>query len=234
MRYLSFVLALALLAAPTFADEQAKHLFILSGQSNMAGMDPDLTFTPTVHEALGKDQVIVVKYALGAAPIRHWYKKWKPAAGEPPEGHKAWVYNRLMRKVNEAIKDQTIASVTFIWMQGERDAKEKHGEVYAASLRGLIDQLAGDLQREHINFVIGRLSDFDLNNQRYGHWTMVRDAQVKVAEDDDLGDWVDTDDLNDGLNKRGKEIKDDLHYSIQGYRTLGKRFAEKAVALIKK
>ena len=233
MRHLLFVLALALLAAPTFADAQGKHLFILSGQSNMAGMDPDLTFTPTVYEALGKDHVIVVKYALGAAPIRHWYKKWKPAEGEQPEGHKAWIYDRLIRKVNKAIKDQTIVSVTFIWMQGERDAKEKHGEVYAVSMRGVIDQLAGDLQREHINFVIGRLSDFDLNNERYAHWTMVRDAQVKVAEDDDRGDWVDTDDLNDGLNKKGKAIKNDLHYSVQGYKTLGKRFAEKAIALIK-
>ena len=38
--------------------------------------------------------------------------------------------------------------------------------------------------------------------------------------------WVDTDDLNDGKNRRGKDIKNDLHYSAEGYKTLGKRFAE--------
>ncbi len=233
MRYLSFVLTLVLLAVPALAEDQGKHLFILSGQSNMAGMDPNLTFIPAVQEAFGKDRVIVVKYAMGAQPIRHWYKDWRPAEGDPPEGLKPYLYNRLMRKVNEAIKDQTIASVSFIWMQGERDAKEGHGEVYAASLRGVIDQVAGDLQREQINFVIGRLSDYDMSNQKCPHWTMVRDAQVKVAEDDDRGAWVDTDDLNEGKNKKGKEVNNDLHYSVEGYKVLGKRFADKAIALIK-
>ena len=28
--------------------EAGKHLFILSGQSNMVGMDPDVSFTPAV------------------------------------------------------------------------------------------------------------------------------------------------------------------------------------------
>lgn len=40
-----------------------KHLFILSGQSNMVGLDPNITFTPNVTAALGKDAVIVVKDA---------------------------------------------------------------------------------------------------------------------------------------------------------------------------
>jgi len=43
-----------------------------------------------------------------------------------------------------------------------------------------------------------------------------------------------TDDLNDGKNIKRKEIKDDLHYSVKGYKTLEKRFAEKAIALIRK
>jgi lysophospholipase L1-like esterase len=46
--------------------------------------------------------------------------------------------------------------------------------------------------------------------------------------------WVDTDDLNDGKNRRGKEIKDDLHYSAEGYKTLGKRFAEACLKPIRK
>ena len=138
-----------------------------------------------------------------------------------------------MKKVAEATKGKKVTTVTFVWMQGERDAKEKHGEVYAAAMRGLIDQTAGDLKRDKINFVIGRLSDFDMDNKRYPHWTMVRDAQVKVAESDKRGAWVDTDDLNDGKNKRGNEIKDDLHYSVEGYKTLGQRFADAAIALIK-
>jgi lysophospholipase L1-like esterase len=50
---------------------------------------------------------------------------------------------------------------------------------------------------------------------------------VAVAEENERGAWVDTDDLN---NKKGK---DDLHYTAEGYKTLGERFAEKAIELVK-
>ena len=56
--------------------DDAKHLFILSGQSNMAGLRPEESFTPAVEAAFGKDHVIVVKDAQGGQPIRRWYKKW--------------------------------------------------------------------------------------------------------------------------------------------------------------
>jgi hypothetical protein len=57
------------------ADKKVR-LFILSGQSNMAGLDPQVSFTPAVTEAFAADEVIVVKSAQGGQPIRRWYKKW--------------------------------------------------------------------------------------------------------------------------------------------------------------
>ena len=225
------LVSLALIAASVNAADGV-HLFMLSGQSNMAGLNPDESFTPAVQEAFGKDNVIVIKDAVGGQPIRRWYKKWKPAEGNAPAKN-GDLYDRLLTKVNAAIKGKEIASVTFLWMQGERDAKEKHGKVYAASLTGLFDQLSADLKRDDINVVIGRLSDFDMENKKYAHWTMVRKVQVEVAEAHPRGAWVDTDDLNDGLNRKGKPIKNDLHYSADGYKTFGKRLAEKAIPLIK-
>ena len=130
-------------------------------------------------------------------------------------------------------KNQSIKTVTFVWMQGERDANERHGEVYGASLNGLFDQLAADLGRDDLNFVVGRLSDFDMSNKRYPHWTKVRTQQVNLAEKNPNCVWVDTDDLNDGTNRRGNSIKNDLHYSASGYVILGQRFADQAIQLIK-
>ncbi len=127
-----------------------------------------------------------------------------------------------------------IGTVTFLWMQGERDAKMEWGPVYEESLNGLIKQLSDDLGRDDINVVIGRLSDFDMENRRYPHWTMVRDIQVRVAEKYPRAAWIDTDDLNDGVNRKGKPIKDDLHYSAEGYETFGKRMADAALGLIKR
>lgn len=207
------------------------HLFILSGQSNMAGLNPQESFTPTVEQEFGKDNVVVVKDAVGGQPIRRWFREWKDAKGVKPEKN-GDLYDQLMRKVRPAIEGEKVATVSFFWMQGERDAREKHGDVYAASLQGVLDQLSADLKRKDINFVIGRLSDFDMNNKRYAHWTKIRDVQVEFAKKYPRGAWVDTDDLNDGKNRRGKEIKDDLHYSADGYVTFGKRLADAAIKLI--
>lgn len=197
----------------------------------MAGLKPSESFTPTVEEKFGKENVIIVFDAHGGQPIRRWYKQWKPEGGEVAEKN-GDLYDRLMTKTEKAIEGQKIATVTFLWMQGERDAKEGHGNVYEASMKGLVKQLADDLGREDVNVVIGRLSDFGMKKGGYKDWEEVRIAQVKVAEDAKKGAWVDTDDLNDGKNRRGKEIKDDLHYSAEGYVIFGKRLADESIELI--
>ena len=221
---LALFCASALGVALAGAAEPTVHLFILSGQSNMAGLNPDVSFTPTVQKALAGDEVLVVKDAQGGQPIRRWYKKWKSAAGDVPPST-GDLYDRLMKKVRGAVGDRKPATVTFVWMQGERDAREKHGDVYADALAGLVRQLAGDLDRKDLCFVIGRLSDFGNAGDRYPHWMKVRQAQVRVAEASPRGAWVDTDDLNGPKNA--------LHYTKEGYKTLGERFAEKAVALVR-
>ncbi|NRB50898.1 MAG: acetyl xylan esterase [Saprospiraceae bacterium] len=216
----------------TTAKPEGKHLFILSGQSNMARLVPEDSFTPALQSAFGADNVLVVKQASGGKPIRRWYRDWKPLSGEVPEAQPD-LYDTLMTRVLATIKAEKIATITFIWMQGERDAREKHGAVYEASLIGLHDQLCNDLARKDINFIIGRLSDFDLSNEKYPHWTMIRDIQVKVADSSPRFAWINTDDLNDGLNSNGKEIENDLHMSKEGYILMGQRFADQAIRLIK-
>ena len=209
------------------------HLFILSGQSNMQGHRPDEAFTPAVEAEFGPENVIVVQDALGGQPIQRWYKKWKSPEGKSP-GTAGDLYDRLMENVHAKTRGKGTKTVTFLWMQGERDARMGWGSVYKESLNGLIKQLSHDLQRDDLNVVIGRLSDFDMSNETYTDWTMVREIQVQVAEQHPRGVWVDTDDLNDGVNRRGKRIKDDLHYSAQGYKTFAKRMADAAIDLIKK
>ncbi|NQZ56612.1 MAG: hypothetical protein HRT88_03975 [Lentisphaeraceae bacterium] len=204
------------------ADSKAKHLFILSGQSNMSLLDPAISFTPTVEGKFGKNRVIVVKDAMGAQPIKRWYKQWKSVTGTKPKST-GDLYDRLMNKVKPAIKGQKIKTVTFVWMQGERDAR-KDGDVYAASLKGLLQQLKKDLKRQRINFVIGRINDFDMDNKKFKHWIKVRKAQEAVAKTLDNAALVNTDDLNGESNG--------IHADDNGYKILGQRFANSAIALI--
>ncbi len=227
MKASSLLKTLTLAACMAVASAEAKvHLFLLSGQSNMGGLNPAASFTPTVKKAFAGDTCIVVKSAQGGQPIRRWYKQWKPAKGNSPAAT-GDLYDKLIQAMVTAVGDQKPDTITFVWMQGERDAKEKHGSVYAKSLQGLIDQLAKDLGRDDINFVIGRLSDFGNSPGRnYTDWEPVRKAQVQVAEASPRGAWVDTDDLN------GKN--DALHYDKPGYVELGRRFANASIQLVKK
>ena len=218
-------------AVQTMAEDSV-NLFILSGQSNMVRLKPQESFTPLVEGAFGKENVIVVKDAAGGQSIRRWYKKWEPTEGGA-SGATGDLYDRLLAKVTDAIRERKVGTVTFVWMQGERDAKKKHGTVYEASLKGLLDQLSTDLKRKDVNFVIGRLSDYDLQNKKYPHWTMIREVQVKVATERPQSAWVDTDDLNDGKNRKGKSIRNALHYSVDGYRQFGSRLAEAAIRLVR-
>jgi hypothetical protein len=229
-RILSIFFSLFIFAYVGHAQD-AKHLFILSGQSNMVGLKPEESFLPMLHEAFGKGNVLIAKDAMGTQPIRRWYKDWKPIKGDTPSAQPD-LYDSLMKKVNAAIKNQKIGTVTFIWMQGERDAREALGDVYERSLLGLYQQLCNDLQRDDVNFIIGRLSDFDMTNAKYPHWTMLRDIQEKVGASNPRFAWVNCDDLNDGFDRSGKAIQNDLHMSGEGYVTLGKRFAEQAIRLI--
>jgi hypothetical protein len=219
------LLGLAALEIGSSAAEKKVRLFILSGQSNMVGLDPKTSFTPAVQQAFADDEVIVVKHAVGGQPIRRWYKKWQlPAGSTDSKGttKNGDLYEKLMQAVTKELADKRPASVVFVWMQGERDAKAGWQAVYYDALRGTIEQLRTDLKHTEIAVVVGRLSDHLKND---AGWDAVRAAQEKVAADEPLGAWVDTDDLNG---------KDGLHYTKDGYTELGRRFASHAIELIRK
>lgn len=208
-----------------------KHLFILSGQSNMVGLKPEISFTPTVNQALGTNAVIIVKDAHSGQSIRSWCKsnhEHPPATvGRIPKV-KGELYTPLMRKVNAAIKGETIQTITFVWMQGESDLRNT---AYDAYLKELLSQLQEDLNFKDINLVIGRISDNGLDStRRLEGRKYIRRTQVEFAESYPRGAWVDTDAFND--RKKDGKIVHDLHYTPEGYKALGKRFAETALMLL--
>ncbi len=208
------------------AGGKKSRLFILSGQSNMVGLKEKLSFIPAIEKAFPGDEIVVVKSSRGGQPIRRWYKKWKAPQGARADTRTPGeLYDKLMTALTERVAERSydsFDSVTFVWMQGERDAKENLSAVYAASMAGLIEQLRTDIKRPDMTVVIGRLSDH-LNGKP--HWDGVRAAQVKVAEDDPLVTTVDTDAFNGPKNG--------LHYNKEGYQGMGERFAEEAIKLIR-
>ena len=110
------------------ADDHGKHLFVLSGQSNMQGHRSDEAFTPMVEKALGKEKVIVVQGAFGWQPIHRWWKAWKNPEGEKPN-EIGDLYDHLIWKVNAAIERQEIKTVCFVCVQRKRDARMSWGKL---------------------------------------------------------------------------------------------------------
>lgn len=206
-----------------------RHLIIFSGQSNMAGLDPQRTCLPEFKKLLPDDEIVHVKFARGGQPIRKWVKTWDEIAKRnklEPLNDPAVFYDTVLKEARDKIAEGKPTTITFLWMQGERDGKTGLAAAYQESMKTLIANLRKDLAAPEMNFVIGRLSDH-LDQEQ---WNAVRAAQVKVAEDDPHGAWVDTDDTND-KEKNGKKWND-LHYTRGGYDLFGQRLARQAVRLI--
>ncbi|MHC4878358.1 MAG: sialate O-acetylesterase [Planctomycetota bacterium] len=212
------------------AEDRPVHLFILSGQSNMAGMNPKTGFEQEAAKLFPNADVPYIKVARGGRPIRLWVSQWNDIAKK----HKLTTmsqgteyYEPILKQFQAIIqKHPKLTSVTFCWMQGERDAREKLSAAYEDALGSLIANLRRDLKQPNMNFVIGRLSDFSSAPD----WEAVRNAQVSLAENDPRGAWVDCDDLND---KESNGVKrNDLHYTRAGYELLGRRYVRQAKALI--
>ena len=225
MKSLVLTVLLSLSCLYATADDAGKHLFLLSGQSNMKRFQHKQFFTPAVQAAYGANNAIVIKNAEGGQPISKWYKAWTSGSGEKPE-KTGQLYDSLIENIKEETTGINIKSVTFIWMQGEADVKAGNVDVYAKSFRGLLGQLEKDLNRKDINTIIGRLSDFGLKNRANPKWGEMRKVQMKLADENPHACWVDT----DGLNGE----KHSLHYvRPEGYRKLGERYVEAAKKLIK-
>jgi hypothetical protein len=227
------IVGLLFFAGPlAFAEKaHAAHLILLSGQSNMANMDPARVFTPEVEKYFGAENVLVVKVAHKGQPIRRWYKKWNVTGDQDPN-QIGDLYGKLMKQAKTAMQGKSIKSVTLIWMQGERDAKEFLSERYEEAFLGMLEQLKSDLGVKEINYIIGRLSDWGLGRK---DWDRIREIQEKLGEAGPRSAWVDTDDLNDDNKRRdGTPLKpNDLHYSEDGYDLLAKRYVEKLKELVK-
>ncbi|MDB4666654.1 sialate O-acetylesterase [bacterium] len=225
---LGFALALIFLAPVCAGEEKTgKHLFILSGQSNMTGA-VKAAFTAHVEE---QNSVVVMRMKSGRG-IRFWVADYDQPADrgltEKKMTSNGQEYKPLLETALAAVKAQSFDTVGFIWMQGESDANNRLSEVYEESFLKLVEQLRKDLKREDLYYVIGRINDYARSRPDNAHWHRVREAQVKLGKSPGNA-WIDTDDLNggDADNPDG-----DIHFPRDGAASLGQRFAKKAIELI--
>ena len=240
MKPLLLLFAVTALFTSESKAEKPVHLFVLSGQSNMQGMDPETGFMPEAKKLFKDEKVVYIKVAKGGQPICRWLEEWQDIAKKNGLGendikriHKdgeVEFYQPILDQYKEMLKKHPkFNSVTFCWMQGERDANGGAHAAYKDALKQLISNLRRDLKRTDMNVVIGRIGDYALDRESC---VTVRKVQSEIAKEDPYGAWVDVDDLNDRMVK-GK-MQSVVHYNRpEGYNVLGQRFARQGYALIK-
>lgn len=218
------------------SNTNGKHLFILSGQSNMTA-DLKAGFAGVVEKTFGKENITIAHQCKPGRGIRFWDKDFKypdqfefPDHSKPNNNDKQHgeLYPSLLESILTVTEGKSFETVSFIWMQGESDGIRGLGEVYEQSFLRVLERLKTDLNRKDINFVIGRISDANMDKPG---WVKVREVQMKLGEDHEHCGWIDTDDLNGG--EAGKP-GGDLHYPKDQIGIVGERLAAKAVELIGK
>jgi hypothetical protein len=191
LRLIAALFAVALFSA--HAAEKPVHLFILTGQSNMAGMKPELGFMPEAKVSFPDAEVAFIKVAKGGRPIRDWVAEWdeiakkngidvaKARAKDAEKGTP--FYDQIITQLTALLeKHPQPASVTFCWMQGENDARFKLDAAYADALKQLISNLRRDLKQPEMKVVIGRICDYGKPDDKA--WQAVRKIQEDITKGD--------------------------------------------------
>ena len=171
----------------------------------MQGMDPETGFMPEAKKLFKDEKVVYIKVAKGGQPICRWLEEWQDIAKKNGlsekdikrihKGGEVEFYQPILDQYKGMLKKHPkFKSVTFCWMQGERDANGGGQPAYKDSLKLLISKLRRDLKRPDMNIVIGRLSDA---GEKKESWAAMRKIQMEIVDEDPSGCLLYTSDAAD-------------------------------------
>ncbi|MCC5929888.1 MAG: sialate O-acetylesterase [Cyclobacteriaceae bacterium] len=239
-------------------DEESKKeivwVFILAGQSNMAGrglVEPQDTITDerilTINEnnelilarepihfyeptraGLGNGlsfartllkeipdsiSIMLIPTAVGGSSISQWL--------EDDEHRNVNLYSNFREKLEIGRKHGVIKGI--LWHQGESDTSTPEKiQIYQSQLTRLFTMFRNDAGNMNLPIIIGELGSFSKN---YEKWQALN-AEIKQYIDHDADAFlVKTGDLH----HKG----DSVHFDSEGQRTMGRRYADKYMEILR-
>lgn len=134
------------------------------------------------------------------------------------------LYQNAIKRAKAAMAHGTLKGV--IWHQGESDSKspETAGS-YGIRLRKMISDLRNDLKSPDLPFVVGKLGEF-ITAERLPHAQTVNDALGMIPEQVEMTACVETTGL--------KAKSDGIHFGAEAARELGRRYASAMLKLQQK
>lgn len=189
---------------------------------NTESFGPEISFGHAMASAFPGDDIRLIKYASNGTAL---YNDWAPSLG--PQ------YVAFMATAKLALADLDASNVNYsicgmLWMQGESDAYESQATAYEVNLVNFIEVMRREFDAPVMPFIIARVLDYfgGIEPPKIGEQTdppqasIVRAAQVRVAENTPFVCWFDTDDYEvvDPESNPG-------HYGTQGLLDMGMDFA---------
>ena len=239
-----------MLGETVLAEEKPLKVFVLAGQSNMAGRLAKLSELPDDLKGEQKEAFFFngqrwipltpgKTESRGFGPEIPFAHRMTEKLGEPvgiikfarggsnlaeqwsPTNPESF-YVRLLGMVEAAQKSRKIKVVGMLWMQGERDAKlRKMAEAYAENLAKFILAARNDYKNPELFFVAGRVNP---PKRKFPFVDAVRKAQEECKAPHYAL-------INCDTLKKGP---DNVHYATQGYIDMGTKFADAMLKLMEK
>ncbi|MBL7978638.1 MAG: sialate O-acetylesterase [Bacteroidetes Order II. Incertae sedis bacterium] len=222
-----------------------RHLFLLIGQSNMAGFGPlqqvkpirdprievfrNGTFieaTEPLHQDHNRNGIgLGMSFAKVLAD--HWVTDRIGLIPCAVSGTaiRRWapgadLYQRALRKTQQALPFGTLRGV--LWLQGEADAAtKKTTQNHSLLFEKMVHHLRGDLGDAHLPFLSGGLGDFLAHFPPCRRFDLINQQYQHAA----LTDYAFVPSV--GL----KHMGDGVHFDSPSLRTLGERFAQSYLQL---
>jgi hypothetical protein len=174
----------------------------------IAGVGPGRSIGIAIAEANPTVRVGLIPAAVGGSPIA----SWEPGAVDSATA--THPYDDALARTRRALQDGMLRAI--LWHQGESDSNERAAPVYRERLVALIERLRTEFGNPELPFIIGQLGRFDGSPWSEGR-EMVDAAHQSIAAEMENVHFVSA----EGLGDKG----DDLHFSAEAARELGRRFA---------
>lgn len=170
------------------------------------GVGPGLAFGKAMAEANPDMTIGLVPCALGGTPL----KRWESGAD---------LYSNAVARAKAASEFGEISGI--LWHQGEGDSLAKtDAETYGERLAKMIGDIRADLKQPHLPFIVGQIGEF--NYDRAGNpLPFARDVNEALANLPNKVQFTSCV-MSKGLGHKG----DELHFSSEAQRELGKRYAK--------
>ncbi len=174
----------------------------------IVGVGPGRSFAVEIANANPTVTVGVIPCAVGGSPI----SAWQP--GGFHDSTKTHPYDDMLARLRAAMKDGTIKGI--LWHQGESDSKPKLSRIYEEKLHALVQRLRKEIGDDEVPFLIGQLGQFSerpWNEDKKTVDAIHRSFPRQVNHTAFVS--------SDALPHKG----DNVHFSAEGARELGKRYA---------